>query len=368
MKPNYLKFDQISGRYITLDDVNNFIETLNPNLFEIETKELSVEQRELKSICFGKGTKKVLMWSQMHGNEGTTTKAVFDWLHELNTNTTYYEYISTHYTICVLPMVNPDGSFYYQRENANKVDLNRDAYLLTQPESQFLRKWLVDFKPDLALNLHDQRTIFGVGDTKYPATVSFLAPAFNEQRDVNEVREIAMKLIVAMKKDLEQKIPNQIGRFDDSFNINCIGDYVTSIGVPTILFEAGHYSGDYSREVTRSLIADALFCLFDEFVDEKFSRFSLDEYWHIGENQKTFNDISVVDFDYANENLIKNGAIYVQYIEKKQNNKMIFDYSLDFEQAPNAKYAHKILNAKGLKFNSTEELFCFLDENIQKPQ
>lgn len=38
-------------------------------------------------------------------------------------------------------------------------------------------------------NLHDQRTIFNVGQTAKPATLSFLAPSYNVEEDVNEVRE-----------------------------------------------------------------------------------------------------------------------------------------------------------------------------------
>jgi murein tripeptide amidase MpaA len=37
-------------------------------------------------------------------------------------------------------MLNPDGAKTYTRENANKVDLNRDSQDLTQPESKILRK------------------------------------------------------------------------------------------------------------------------------------------------------------------------------------------------------------------------------------
>ena len=95
---------------------------------------------------------------------------------------------------------------------------------------------------------------FGVDDTGKPATVSFLAPAYNEQREINQVRAKAIRLIVAMNETLQKYIPNQVGRFDDSFNINCIGDTFQSLNVPTILVEAGHYQNDYEREQTRKYI------------------------------------------------------------------------------------------------------------------
>jgi hypothetical protein len=43
-------------------------------------------------------------------------------------------------------------------------------------------------------------------------------------------------------------IPGQVSRFDDGFNINCIGDKFQS-HVPTILFEAGHFQDDYIEKL-----------------------------------------------------------------------------------------------------------------------
>jgi murein tripeptide amidase MpaA len=44
-------------------------------------------------------------------------------------------------------MLNPDGASLYTRENANKVDLNRDSQDLTQPESKILRETMQPFVP-----------------------------------------------------------------------------------------------------------------------------------------------------------------------------------------------------------------------------
>jgi hypothetical protein len=187
----------------------------------------------------------------MHGNESTTTKALFDFFNVIHSNDKLGEKLLQEFTFCFLPMVNPDGAELYTRENANKVDLNRDSVDLSQPESQLLRKTFDDFKPDFCYNLHDQRTIFGAGDDGKVATVSFLAPSYNENRDINEVRTKAMNVIVAMNDELQKHIPNQVGRFDDGFNRNCIGDMFTFLNVPTILFEAGHFQDDYDREYTK---------------------------------------------------------------------------------------------------------------------
>src|SRR5690606_15313672 len=176
-------------------------------------------------------------------------KAVFDFLNFLKSDDDFAVVLRSAFTFCILPIVNPDGAELYTRENANKVDLNRDSVSLSQPESRVLRQAFNDFEPDFAYNMHDQRTIFGVGEgIPKPATVSFLAPSYNEEREVNEPRQKAINIIAAMNETLQRFIPGQVGRCEDSVNINCIGDTFQSLGVPTILFEAGHYQHDYIRE------------------------------------------------------------------------------------------------------------------------
>lgn len=368
MKTSHQPINFIKGRYITLSDVEKIITRLDSSRFLIQEAAKSVENRNLYTIQFGSGPQRIIMWSQMHGNESTTTKALLDWLYLLQSNEDYYQDLANKCSFLVLPMVNPDGAHYYTRVNANQVDINRDSVSLTQPESRFLHQAIADFEPTLALNLHDQRTIFGVGDTEYPATISFLAPAYNQERSVNEVRKRAMQLIAGVTAQLAETIPHQIGRFDDSFNINCIGDYVTQKGISTILLEAGHFPNDYQREVTRRIVFEALVGIIDLYQSYEYLNYSEENYWDIAENAKSFTDIRIESNCENFSTFSKNGAICIQYIEKLHNSDLIFEYSLDFESAPHAQFGHKLLKANGLNFNSIEEIYLFLDKNIEKPQ
>ena len=119
----------------------------------------------------------------MHGNESTSTKGLLDFLNFLQNDIENATLILEEYTFCVIPMLNPDGAELYTRVNANEIDLNRDFQNLTQPESRLLMGLYQDFKPDFCFNLHDQRSIFGVGTTGKPATISFLAPSFDEFKE-----------------------------------------------------------------------------------------------------------------------------------------------------------------------------------------
>lgn len=286
------KEGSIIGRYVTLEMLQKhwFDKLPSSTIYDIGR---SVNGLPIKALALGNGEKKVLMWSQMHGNESTTTKAVLDLVNFLISDEPLSDAILNNSTLYIIPILNPDGAKSYIRANANNIDLNRDAKLLTQPESQALKTSFADFKPDFCFNLHDQRTLFSAGSVANPATVSFLSPASDVSRKLTPGRETAMQLIVAMNKMLQPLIPNQVGRYDDAFNENCVGDSFQMAGVPTVLFEAGHFQGDYQREKTRELIFHALLEALGTIAGSTFSKQSVEEYFSIPENEKLFFDVLI---------------------------------------------------------------------------
>jgi hypothetical protein len=315
----------LKGRYITLNDIEPLLLKFN-SYNQVQIIGESVLGKPIYKYELGNGKTKVLLWSQMHGNESTTTKALFDFLNLLNGNSELAKELLSEFTFCCLPMLNPDGALIYTRENANKVDLNRDAQNLTQPESRLLRSAFEIFKPDYCYNLHDQRTIYGVeAEDVKPATVSFLAPAYNENRDINEVRTKAIQVIVAMNKILQGFIPNQVGRFDDSFNINCVGDTFQFLNVPTILIEAGHYQGDYDREMTRKFVFIALVEGLKKIYENDIVINKIEDYMNIPHNKICFYDFIYknIKINYDNNKIITNFAL--QFKEEIIDNQLVFN-------------------------------------------
>lgn len=290
----------LSGRYITNSHIESELKALN-NDFKISIIGKSVKDRNIYSVQFGTGKIKIFMWSQMHGNESTTTKGLMDLFNFLNSEDVLVSEIKEKYTLLCIPILNPDGAEANTRVNANEIDLNRDAFDITQPENKLLRELYLKFAPDFCYNLHDQRTIFGTEGNNLPATMSFLAPSYNDACDFNETRFKAIKIINTINKELQLVIPNQIGRFDDAFNINCIGDYFTAQGTPTVLFEAGHYLNDYQRDEVRKFVFVSLISSFlnidicNEFDNE------INKYLKIPQNTKCF-----FDFVYRNVKIIEN--------------------------------------------------------------
>jgi len=284
---NYSRFKlkHISGRYLSETDLLNTFKKFSHHI-EIRNEGNSVEQRIISSFRIGRGAIKILMWSQMHGNETTTTKAIFDFM-QFCIHKTYpavVKQILERFTFIIIPVLNPDAAVRYTRHNAHHVDLNRDASALEEPESRVLRQVFDSFQPDYCFNMHDQRSIFSAGDHAKPASVSFLSPAYNEACDLNPTRERAMALIESANSVLQQFIPGQIGRYDDQFNINCVGDFFQSRGVPTVLFEAGHIADDYDREQTRTYIFIAILEMLRSIDTPKIG--SHQAYFDIPENKK----------------------------------------------------------------------------------
>lgn len=285
------KVNTIQGRYITNESIEVFCNQLTDN-FHIKIEGFSIENKPIYCVRFGEGKIKILMWSQMHGNESTTTKAVLDFLNFLNTSSDeIIEQWKSFFQIIIIPILNPDGASYYTRVNANKVDLNRDSIELTQPESKLLRRMIDEIQPNFAFNLHDQRSIFGVGATGKSAAISFLSPSSDEERSITKSRRIAMQLIAGINNVLQDIIPGHVGRFDDSFNINCIGDYLQSRNIPVILVEAGQLGLDYNRENTRELVCISLLRAIDLLFNKQLSLYNKAEYLAIIENKKCFYDI-----------------------------------------------------------------------------
>ncbi|OWP82718.1 peptidase M14, partial [Flavobacterium davisii] len=336
----------ISGRYLTNTHLERVLKELSPR-FQKTILGQSVEGRPIYSVTFGTGTTKIFMWSQMHGNESTTTKALFDFFKFLDSNDSLAKAIAEACTLFIIPIVNPDGAAAYTRVNANQIDLNRDSVALTQPESQILRKVFQEFKPDFCFNLHDQRTIFGVGNLDKPATISFLAPSFNEACEYNECRLKAVRVILAMNTELQKYIPDQIGRFDDTFNLNCIGDYFQYSGVPTILFEAGHYQNDYEREETRKYIYIAYIAGLKSIISLKKEEVDLKEYLNIPQNKINFYDFIYKNVRLKDESLDIITKFASHYKEVLFEEKVYFEAEIvkigDLERS----FAHQIYDLEG---------------------
>ncbi|MEN8789664.1 MAG: M14 family zinc carboxypeptidase [Flavobacteriaceae bacterium] len=318
-----IKAKDVFGRYVDHHHLDSFLKYQHPN-WSISTEGNSVEEKSIFSLTFGQGQRRILMWSQMHGNETTTTKALFDLVNSLDTDSELTESLRKNATIKIIPMLNPDGANRYTRVNANEIDLNRDAQNLSQPESHILKRVYKEFNPDYCFNLHDQRTIYSAGDTRQPATLSFSSPAVDKERNLSPERVRSMKLIAAIHKELLPLLGPQMARYDDSYNIDCVGDTFQSCGTPTLLFEAGHFPGDYQREETRKYMWYAILIALRTIVGDSLDNYSIEEYTSIPSNQKKYFDILIRNAEGLGSDYKPGESVGILYQEKLRDRRIEF--------------------------------------------
>ena len=309
------------ARYCPPEQVEKFV--VRHSKLPFKVLGLSEENRPIYVISIGKGPIKVMLWSQMHGNESSTTRALLSFLADYAAGTDFP--FLNQLQLCIIPQLNPDGAFRYQRYNANAVDLNRDAQKLTQSESQLLEQLFLSFQPDYALNLHGQRTFFAAGPSGLPATLSFLAPAADTNRSIPPHRLQAMQIIAGIAKDLELDLKGRIGRYDDSYNPNCVGDRFTTAGVPTILFEVGHYPDDYQRNIATQFVYHALLSCFQHMARQSYNKYSRHDYEALPENHKTYVDILLQDVSVLDQGkTLSHQDVAIQYLEELQDGKLLW--------------------------------------------
>lgn len=215
----------------------------------------SFQGQALNSLKIGNGPIKMMMWSQMHGDENTATAALIDFLSFITAdeNAKWLTNWQQKITLLIIPMVNPDGAAMQTRHNAQGIDLNRDAKALRTKEGQILMAVANEFKPDFGFNLHDQNAYYGAGKMGKQATISVLAPAYNEAREVNKSRGEAMQFIAHLAKSVETMIPGHLGKYNDSYSFRSFGDTFSEKGIRTILIESGAYPNDPNRQIARKV-------------------------------------------------------------------------------------------------------------------
>jgi hypothetical protein len=271
-----------------------------PTSFEINKLGKSAKGRSINAVKFGKGQNKVMLWSQMHGDEATGTMTLFDLFNFLNQGSELANFITQHCEILAIPMVNPDGAEVFTRRNALQIDINRDYLQLASPESQVLKNCRENFKPHFGFNLHDQNTLWSVDETLKPATLSYLAPAFDKALSVDATRKNAMLVIADMFNHVHALIPQHIGLFDDEHEPRAFGDNFQAAGTSTILIEAGGFVNDPEKQQIRKYYFASILSGLISIATKGYEKQTLANYFAIPKNNKQI-------FHYIIHNVLQDG-------------------------------------------------------------
>ena len=300
---SYEKYKEptLNKRRIKHQDIQPILAAFAKNpKFKVTKVGSSIGGKSLNLINIGTGTTDVFLWSQMHGDEPTATQAIFDILNFLESPDFAEEKqaILSNLTVHFLPMLNPDGAELFQRRNLLGVDINRDALRLQSPESQTLKRVRDSLEADFGFNLHDQSTYYNAERTEKPATISYLAPAYNYEKDINEVRGNAMKIIVFMNSILQKYAPGQVGRYNDDFEPRAFGDNIQKWGTSTILIESGGYPEDTEKQEIRKLNYVSILSAIYTIAKENYKDIPISEYEKIPENDRKLFDLKITGATY----------------------------------------------------------------------
>jgi len=297
---NYQETD-LDKRRIKHHQLQPLLATFRSNpKFTVKVVGQSIEGRDLSLVSIGQGKTNVFLWSQMHGDEPTATQSLFDIFNFLASSDfkEEKEEILNNLTLHFLPMLNPDGAERYQRRNVLGVDINRDALRLQSPESKTLKRVRDSLNADFGFNLHDQSTYYNAERTAKPATISYLAPAYNYEKDINAQRANAMKIIVFMNNIIQKYAPGQVGRYNDDFEPRAFGDNIQKWGTGTILIESGGYPKDVEKQEIRKLNYVSILSAIYSIAKGNYVDISLSDYEKIPENDRKLFDLKITNATY----------------------------------------------------------------------
>jgi hypothetical protein len=217
------------------------LESRHAGRLTLETIGQSFEGRPIQQLTVGRGPRKVLLWSQMHGDEPSATPALLDAADYLLSHATEpaAARILERLTLVVIPMLNPDGAERYQRRNAQAIDVNRDALNLASPEGILLKAVRDRHQPELGFNLHDQNRRTTVTGTGALASIALLAVSGDAEGTVTPGRLRAKRACTAIHAALSPFVPGGVSRYDEDWSPRAFGDNLTAWGTPVVLIETG---------------------------------------------------------------------------------------------------------------------------------
>ncbi len=255
----------------------------------------SAEDRPLRHVAWGQGPKRVLLWSQMHGDESTGTMALADLFRFLGEHPDHpvVARLRQNTTLHFLPLMNPDGAVRFQRYNAQGIDLNRDARALATPEARTLKSLHDQVHPQYGFNLHDQRPGYRAGDTDQPTAIALLSPPFDENRGINDVRRRAIEVAVVIRAMLEPQLSGRIARWDDTFSPRAFGDLTTQWGTSTVLIEAGGIEGDPQKQMLRRHYFLGLLASLDAIASGSHAGLDIGHYYALPQNGEVWPDLLI---------------------------------------------------------------------------
>lgn len=277
----------------------------------------SAEGRPLYAVRYGHGATRVLLWTQMHGDEPTHTMGVLDLLGYLGreADDPRARALAEALTVVAVPMLNPDGAERFRRLNAQGIDLNTDARAWATPELRALRGVYDRFRPHWAFNLHDQNVRARVAGTDRLTAMALLACPFNPEGDDDDVRLRAKRLCGVIRRAAKPLIGGHVTRYSDEYEPRGMGEYMQRAGTSTVLVEMGGWKDDPEKQYLRQVSFVVLLAGLEAIAGGTYAQVPLEEYAGLERNGRDVFD-----------RLVRGGTLVVPGLEPYR-----ADLGIDFE-------------------------------------
>lgn len=153
-------FEDSKTDFTTQEEMLNYIKKLEEHAPYLKVSNIgySQEGREIPMLTFQKGnpSNKPTVWlqAQVHGNEPAAGEAVLAIARNLATGS--LAQVLDKINVIIIPRINPDGSYYFERRTANKLqDINRDNVKFELPETVLVHKAYNKVKAEVVLDAHE---------------------------------------------------------------------------------------------------------------------------------------------------------------------------------------------------------------------
>jgi hypothetical protein len=301
------KLKEIRSRRFTQAELYEWFDRFDKEpLFTKTMLGKSGEGRSILLFDIGRGLTKVMLWSQMHGDEPTATMALADmasfFAHRRDHIVT--KTIQEKLRLLLIPMLNPDGAERFTRRTAQLIDLNRDALALETPEARVLMEARSRYAPEFGFNLHDQDPHLAAGASRQITAIALLAPAVDESRTDTAVRLRAKRVASLFAEVINLFAAGRIAKWDDTYEPRAFGDTIQKSGTSTVLVESGGWQGDPEKFFLRKLNCVGLLTALYAIATEKYLEADLSCY-----EQLPFNTKLGCDYIIRNARLRSDGCV-----------------------------------------------------------
>lgn len=104
-----------------------------------------------------------------------------------------------------------------------------------------------------------------------------------------------------MNKLLQEKIPGQVGRYDDTFEPRAFGDNIQKWGTRTILIESGGQYNDREKQEIRKINFAAILTALFAIADGTFKEYDIAQYGEIPQNDRKLYDLKLTGVNHLLE-------------------------------------------------------------------